>query len=116
LQGTAEDLAAIRKKLPGFTARLAELAEGIGAALADGIEQGEEPSETIHAQVSMLNSLAAALEAQKTEDIDRLLEELNQQNLDPKTREMVEAVSNDALMAEFETALHRVKNILEVYE
>jgi CheY-like chemotaxis protein len=112
LAGGVEDTAVIRETLPGFIERLEALAGGIGEAIKDeesGVSNGELP-EKAHA---LLTELAAALEAQKVDDIDRLLEELNRQNLDSQTREIIDAVSDDVLMAEYDKALESITKLKE---
>ena len=52
----------------------------------------------------LLSELATALESQKADAIDRVLEELTQQALDPEMRETLEQISDLVLMAEFNEA------------
>ena len=63
---------------------------------------------------SLLGELASALESQKAETIDRILDELSQQALDPKTHEALEKISDDVLMTEFDKALETVHTLLEI--
>jgi signal transduction histidine kinase/CheY-like chemotaxis protein len=126
--GKAGETAVIREKLPAFAEHLTALVEGIGAALnggADGKEGKEPGSEEFSGTLppdskipnftppvsALLGDLASALETQKAEDIDRLLEELNQQNLDAATRKIMNAVSDDVLMAEYGKARETVEKI-----
>jgi hypothetical protein len=48
-----------------------------------------------------LRELSAALEAQKADTVDRLLEELGKNAPDAKTARALEKISDDVLMAEF---------------
>jgi signal transduction histidine kinase/CheY-like chemotaxis protein len=119
LAGNAGDMAVIREALSAFAERLAALAEGIEAALTGGIENGEgknenkeKPSVIFNSQLSILNLLASALEAQNAPDIDRLLEELSRQELDLQTRETVEQISDDVLMADYSAALDVLKQLI----
>jgi CheY-like chemotaxis protein len=112
--GKAGDLAFIRKNLSGFTRQLAELVEGIRAwetsiKESDSSEDGANPA----AALPLLRELASALEAQKTDDIDRILEELNQRPPDPKIREALEQISEQVLVSEFDEAGKIVHSILE---
>jgi signal transduction histidine kinase/CheY-like chemotaxis protein len=116
--GKAKDAAAIQETLPGFIERLAALAEGIGNAMND--EQitmnNEDGAPIVHSSpldVHLLTELRSALEAQKAEDIDRLLEELSRQTLDPQTREIIEQVSDNVLMADYGAALDAVKKLMQ---
>jgi signal transduction histidine kinase/CheY-like chemotaxis protein len=114
--GKAGDLAAVRQALPAFIERLAALVEGIGAALniSAEISPDGESSRDLSAVVNtLLSGLAAALEAQKAEDIDRVMEELSRQELDSETREIIDQISDDVLMAEYGKALETVKRLKE---
>jgi signal transduction histidine kinase/CheY-like chemotaxis protein len=141
--GKAADMAAVQERLPGFTARLEELIEGIQRALnrKDGEEGPEFEMEDeefsaqpqspvsgaarpdsknsnsipkISIQISnLLKELAPALEAQKAEKIDRLLEELLAEEAAPQTRETLERISDEVLMAEYGKAMEAVKTLLE---
>ena len=65
----------------------------------------------------LLHELAAALESQKTSEIDRLLDELNQKALDSavyaEIKEPLEQISDHVLMAEFESAREIVRSLLK---
>jgi signal transduction histidine kinase/DNA-binding response OmpR family regulator/HPt (histidine-containing phosphotransfer) domain-containing protein len=125
LAGNAADMAAVREGLPVFTGRLAALAEGIAEALGIPPEtteaaevspgtQKEEPSGQFSPLVnSLLNELAAALEAQRADDTDRLLEELLRQAADSVVKETLEQISDDVLMAEFSKARETLKKLTE---
>jgi HPt (histidine-containing phosphotransfer) domain-containing protein len=115
--------AAITKALPAFVERLTALVEGIGAALetpAGPAEGGAAASAESAANAAtdsglfpLLRELAEALQSQKAAAVDRLLEELSQKPLDGKTREALEAVSDDVLMTEYGKALETVTALLE---
>jgi CheY-like chemotaxis protein len=112
--GKAGDMAAIAETLPVFAVQLAALAEGISAAMSNNEELGmknETPLSFPTFHSSLLEELAAALEAQNAGDIDRLLEELNGQTLDSQTRETVDQISDNVLMAEYGKALEAVKGL-----
>jgi CheY-like chemotaxis protein len=107
--GTAADLTAVQEGLPGFVTRLAALAEAIGAALESAApERGDEAPDR-----SLLRELTEALTGKKAAAIDRILAELHQKSLDGKTREALEAVSDDVLMTEYGSALKTVAALLE---
>jgi len=114
--GKAGDVDFIRKNLPSFARQLAELVKEIDAALktdknGGGMAnngtagQAAETARDFAALVPLLGDLESALEAQKSAEIDRLLEELNQKPLDKQTREALNKISDDVLMAEFESAV-----------
>ncbi|GHV69118.1 hypothetical protein AGMMS49928_10410 [Spirochaetia bacterium] len=114
LQNNAGDLALIGEALPGFMKSLAELAAGIGDALDEkAAEAKKDQSAGLTAIVPLLRELWDALEAQKAETIDRILDELTQQSLDPKTREALDEISDQVLMAEYTKAAEKVKELLE---
>jgi signal transduction histidine kinase/CheY-like chemotaxis protein/ligand-binding sensor domain-containing protein len=111
--GNAADIPAIQEGLPGFVTRLAALAEGIGAALEASPAAAEGNAAAGGASAALLRELAEALTDKKAAAIDRILEELYQKSLDGKTREALEAVSDDVLMAEYGSALKTVAALLE---
>jgi two-component system, sensor histidine kinase and response regulator len=121
--GKAGDMAFIRENISGFAKQLAELISGIGAALETGKNSGGMTNNNAtgktagtagdtSALVSLLSDLKAALKAKKSADIDRILEELNQKPLDAQTREVMEKISDDVLMTEFESALKTIDEVL----
>jgi CheY-like chemotaxis protein len=116
--GKAGDMTAIIEALPVFTQQLAALAEGIEAAL--GIDQPETgqpdpvPKEKLPEKArTLLNELTTALETRKADAVDRLLEELGRQDIDAETREMLDTVSDDVLMAEYSKALESITKLRE---
>jgi len=117
--GKAGDMAFIRENISGFAKQLAELISGIGAALKTGKNSGGMTNNNTAgtagdtaALVSLFSDLEAALKAQKSADIDRILEELNRKPLDAQTREALEKISDDVLMTEFESALKTIDEVL----
>jgi HPt (histidine-containing phosphotransfer) domain-containing protein len=104
--GRNGDMAFIEDALPMFAIRIAKLIEIIEAALAAGADAKTSAEPAPDADYyPLLRELAAALEAENTRAIDRLLEDLNQRTLDAKTRESLEQISDRVLMAEFGAAL-----------
>ena len=66
-----------------------------------------------HAKVMpLLHELAAALKAQKADDIDRLLEQIMLQPLDADIKTAVEHISDEVLMAEYDKAAGILDGIL----
>ncbi|GHV69113.1 hypothetical protein AGMMS49928_10390 [Spirochaetia bacterium] len=119
LQSNAGNLALIGEALPGFAKSLAELAVGIGDALDEKTaaiaEEGKNQTSGLTAIVPLLRELRDALEAQKAETIDRILDEITQQALDPKTREALDEISDLVLMAEYTKAAEKVKELNELF-
>ena len=62
--------------------------------------------------LSLFTDLKAALQSQKADEIDRLLDELNNKALDAKTKEALEEISDEVLMTEFGGALKIVDQIV----
>jgi signal transduction histidine kinase/CheY-like chemotaxis protein len=127
--GRAGDIDFIGKALPGFTGRLGALIRGIAAALDassaapdGGGDRGVAPpveggSEGPRGRLFLLLAdLAEALKAQKTEAIDRILEALDREVPDGKTRTMLDEVSEAVLMADFTRALETVGSLFKAAE
>jgi hypothetical protein len=111
--GKAGDITAIQERLPDFVARLEALAEGIGAALkATASPEVNATENDVHDLTPLLRGLAEALQAKKAAAIDRIVEELLRQNLEGKTRETIDQISDDVLMTEYGKALEAVIALL----
>jgi len=106
------DLAFIKDNLPNFTKHLTELAENIRAAL-ESAQVSRPGSSSLTAHRPLLIALQEALKSQNTVEIDRILEELNQKQPDPGTREILEKISDDVLMTEFGDALKNIEELLK---
>jgi signal transduction histidine kinase/HPt (histidine-containing phosphotransfer) domain-containing protein/ActR/RegA family two-component response regulator len=119
--GKAKDMVFIQKNLNNFTERLAELINHIGDALEEDAvavalmdKEGEEqPFADISVYVPLLQELAVALREQKADDIDHVLENLMQQTLDAKSKETLNQISDEVLMAEYGKAGEIVSSLLE---
>jgi CheY-like chemotaxis protein len=111
--GKAADMDFIREHLPGFVRALAELSEGIQAWENSAKENDAPDGEHDHAAVTgLLNELAAALESENAGDIDRILDEFSTQALNAQTKEAVEKISDNVLMAEYDSAAEAVRLLL----
>ncbi|GHV92902.1 hypothetical protein AGMMS50268_34050 [Spirochaetia bacterium] len=117
LAGNAEDTDFIRRSLGVFAEQLAALAAGIKEVTTDHTDREEKSTdqESVFSVRSVVNpllgELAAALEAQKANVINRILKQISQQVLDPKTREALEQISDLVLMSEYEEAAEKVKEL-----
>jgi HPt (histidine-containing phosphotransfer) domain-containing protein len=113
--GHAGDLTLIHEKLPCFADHLAELVENIRAALEPMDIEIPHPSSPSAPSLYLpqLRELAAALESEKTGDIDRILEEMSKNPLDSKIREILEKISDHVLMAEFNSAQETLGALLD---
>jgi signal transduction histidine kinase/CheY-like chemotaxis protein len=126
--GKAADMVFIREHLPAFAQQLAELIKEIDAALetdknsADITNDstagqaaqaaGDETASDTAALVSLLCDLKSALRAQKSAEIDRILEELMRQTVDSGVKAALEKISDEVLMTEFDRALKIVDSLL----
>jgi CheY-like chemotaxis protein len=111
--GSAADFDFIRENLPLFAERLAELIGGIEAWESAAPEQDAPGGERDQAAVTRLwPELAAALKAENAGDIDRLLEELMRRTSDTRTKEALEKISANVLLAEFDRAAEIVRSLL----
>jgi signal transduction histidine kinase/DNA-binding NarL/FixJ family response regulator/HPt (histidine-containing phosphotransfer) domain-containing protein len=102
--GKAGDTDFIRDSLPDFIQQLAELEKNIRAALS--VDKETVPAEInkaadISAYIPIFRELAEALKSQNVSGIDRIIDELSQKPLDAETRENLEQISNEVLMAEY---------------
>jgi hypothetical protein len=62
----------------------------------------------------ILHELVAALKSQNSTEIDRLLDELSKKQLDVKTKETIEQISDQVLMADFDGALKTGYAVLSI--
>ncbi|MDR0456142.1 MAG: response regulator [Treponema sp.] len=109
--GKAGDTAFIRENLPAFAQQLAELTENIGSAMKtkNNTDETEAVSEI---PLSLLVDLKTALASSKSADIDQIMEKLMQYPLNAKTKEALEKIYDDVLLAEFDNALKTIEEIL----
>jgi HPt (histidine-containing phosphotransfer) domain-containing protein len=100
--GKSKDMGFIQDNLPVFAERLAELAKGIEAWEKAAEEQASEnPALAQETVTPLLRELAAALQLQKANDIDFILEQLLRQPLDTDAKTTLEEISDEVLMAEY---------------
>jgi two-component system, sensor histidine kinase and response regulator len=114
--GKAADIAFISKQLPIFERQLSELAFNIETVMKTKTSESQDvphdaaPLPT--AYYLLFNELANAIKAKKSADIDRLLEELNRNPMDAKTKETLNKISDEILMTEFDNALKIIEELL----
>ena len=119
--GKEGNLAFIGNHLPIFAKQLSELTENIRIALVSlntGGTQNEQQNGTplpepsnASVSTSLLRELEAALKSQKADIIDNILDELNKKQLDAKTKDALEQLSDEVLMAEYDGALKILNNL-----
>ena len=136
LEGAARnaELAFIQDNLPDFVEHLAELLKSIRAALDLGQEKAAAKSgghgflgqifgkkgayKPQSAKVNpsecfpLFTKLAEALRSKNVTDADLILDELNKMPFDPKTKEILEHISDQILMTEFESAIKTIKELI----
>ncbi|MCL1910735.1 MAG: ATP-binding protein [Leptospirales bacterium] len=113
--GKAGDMDIITRLLPEFTRNLAELIEGIRSALRDSAAEMSQAGAEIESSrlIQSLNELSEALKAREIETIDRILSELGRQLPDSKTKRLLEQVSDEVLMTEFDKALGIIEELMK---
>jgi HPt (histidine-containing phosphotransfer) domain-containing protein len=136
LEGAAKnkELSFIQDNLPDFVEHLAELLKNIRSVLDLGQEKvaaksggqgflgqifgkiGADKAQSAKVDSSeyspLLTKLAEALGSKNVTDADRILDELNKMPLDPKTKEILEHISDQILMTEFESAIKTIKELI----
>jgi len=112
--GKAGDKAFILTNLPAFTLQISELSKKISAALGTNEEAApaDQKMEIPEELAKLLRDLKSALQDKKTAEIDTVLDELNQKQPDAQIRELLEKISDDVLMTEFESAVKKIDEVL----
>jgi HPt (histidine-containing phosphotransfer) domain-containing protein len=113
--GKTADMAFISEHLPVFAQQLAELVKNIQNILGPDKPDGGSAAPSLPAPYfPLLKELAEALKSQNASEIDRILEELNQKPLDAGIREMLQRISDEVLMTEFDSAVKTVDSLARV--
>jgi hypothetical protein len=113
--GKAVDMPFIQENLSVFAGCLSELIKNILVSLEQNI-----PHSPAHAPYSPLptphsllfKELFEALQSQKVPEIKRILKTLGQQTQDSKLKEILEQISDQVFMTEFESAAKLVEELL----
>ena len=114
--GKAEDIAFIQENLSVFTKSLAELVKNIRHSLeqdkpeCQDVPRSQFPVPQSFHYSRLFDELAEALKSQNASEVGRILDELDQTQLDSKTRKTVDKISEDVLMAEYGNALKKIIN------
>ena len=114
----AGDMAYIQENLSGFIERLTVLVNNIRAALellpvefavsSGGPGEVADPSRYL----SLFNKLTEALKSEIVADIDHSLDELIEKAADSKTNEILESISDQILMTEFDGARKTIDKLI----
>jgi signal transduction histidine kinase/CheY-like chemotaxis protein len=105
--GKAGDIAFIRESLPAFIEQLSALAKNISDALETKEPENQEPINS-----SLFNELYGALKSQKISDIKRILNTLERQTQNSKLKNIIEQISDQVLMTEFDNAAKIVEEFI----
>jgi len=116
--GKGEDNTHINENLDKFIENLSGLATEINTVLNAGkVSQTvaapkQKESFSNEGLFPLLDTLKSAVKSQKAEYIERILGEIGKLSLDAKTQEIIEKISDDILLTEFENAVKTINNIL----
>ena len=105
-----KNLDSIRDNLPVFVEQLEELVTHIRTALEHiPLESAQADTGEV---LPLLHELARAIQLKAIAEIDRILDDLGGKPLDVKTRESVEYISDQVLVAEFDSALKTIEQLI----
>jgi len=117
--GRAGDLAFIREHLSDFLEHVTALVKNIGVALQIAQEENgvqglptDINQETDISTIRLFRELAESLKSRKVPEIKRLLNELNRQTADSKVKGVLEKLSDQVLMAEFDDAVKTIEELV----
>ncbi|MCL2762565.1 MAG: response regulator [Treponema sp.] len=126
--GIAHDITFIQDNLTIFIGHLEKLIKNIRSALQISEEHltdqnfgksrqqvqeaNFDPAGDISAYIPIFRELAEALKSQKAEDIDHIMEKIHKKPLDAHTKKIVETISDDVLMTEFESAIQTIDTFI----
>jgi signal transduction histidine kinase/HPt (histidine-containing phosphotransfer) domain-containing protein/ActR/RegA family two-component response regulator len=104
--GRRDDMEVIRARLEGFRVEITAMTEKIRAFLRERSHVGGDAASLESAALQeSLAGLAEALTARNIGEIDRLLEAIMAESLDEQSREIMQRLSTQVLLAEFDEAL-----------
>jgi HPt (histidine-containing phosphotransfer) domain-containing protein len=110
--GNNGNMEIIFEKLPAFAKNLSELITNIHAVLEqDSAPQDDDKEIDITAYIPAFSELSEALQSQKIPDIKRILNTLGQQTQNSKLKEILEQISDQVFMTEFDSALKIVEEL-----
>jgi CheY-like chemotaxis protein len=110
--GKSGDIKYIQENLDNFAECLAELVINIGGAME--IDTAGETAAAVPVSslpVAALDELEDALQSKNIAEVERILEKLMLREMDKKTMEALERVSDDILMAEFGSAITAIEEL-----
>ncbi|MDR2965378.1 MAG: response regulator [Treponema sp.] len=113
--GKSQDIIYIRDNINIFTENLVKLINDIyNAVISNKDETDKEmPASSNVNVIVLLGNLKKALTQQKADEIDRILNEINRKQMDAKTKEIVDSISDDILITEYEDALITIEEFIK---
>ncbi|MCL2006816.1 MAG: ATP-binding protein [Treponema sp.] len=106
--GREEDFEQIKRLLPGFINTLTLTVRTIKASIDNKTEEADLHIDSDKAK-ELFSALLKALESGKSNQIDLCLDNLLNKKFDQKTKGILEEISDDILMAEYESAIEKIK-------
>jgi CheY-like chemotaxis protein len=113
--GKNTDIPYINNNLESFLEKLSKIVDGIDAVLGTDKTDGAKKELSvgnIEALLPLLDELEEALNERKADKIDRILNDLSKQPSDAGFKEVLEKISDDVLVTEFDSAAKKVKELL----
>jgi len=113
--GKARDMTFIEENLSTFAERLTELTENIDAVLdlQDMWENVEDETPVdISTYLPILRELVEAMKSQNVFETERILDELGKKPLDSNARKTLEKISDDVLVADFDSAVKTIDKLI----
>ncbi|GHV46516.1 hypothetical protein FACS1894204_08280 [Synergistales bacterium] len=108
--GHSGDMAAIRESLSGFLENLSAMTERIDAALGEKRKRENDGEPVMSEETkSRVFRLTEAFEANDLDAIDKILDSLNDAELDAKTREALSKISDFVLVSDYGEAFSALK-------
>jgi signal transduction histidine kinase/CheY-like chemotaxis protein len=112
--GKAGDAAFVRESLPDFVHKLEELVKNIQDVIkTDKPEDHDVSYSQLHIpRPQLFHELADALKSHKIPEIKHILNTLDEQTQDPKLKGILEQISDQVLMTEFDNALKIIEELV----
>jgi len=117
--GKATDMTYIREHLPAFAQQLTELIKNIRAVVtppADDASSDTDKNTDTSAYTPIFRKLAESLRLRNVSEVDNILKELDQNITDSKTKNLLEKISDDILITEFDSALKTIEELINKQE
>jgi len=111
--GKAGDQGYIKENLPDFNEKLTDLIKNIQKYVNSGSDNGGGGEIMSPECVSLLRELVVLLESKAAfSKIDNIIEEIEKKTVNSELREVLDLVSDEVLMTEYDNALQIIKKIV----